>query len=80
MDVDICRTRQKPAGSVSAPVELLTVEDLAALLKTTVRQIRNMKSRGQLPAAVKIPGLGLRWQGAIVYEWAAGLRGGKISS
>ena len=75
MDVDICRARQKPAGSVSAPVELLTVEDLAALLKTTARQVRNMRARGQLPDAVKIPGLGLRWQGAIVYEWAAGLRG-----
>lgn len=69
-----------PAESAATIDALLNVEDLAELLHTTPRQVRNMNARGQLPAALKIPGLKLRWSHAAVYSWLAGLRGEEKSS
>lgn len=70
-------THQGKTGGIesTAPVALLTVEDVAELLRTSPRQIRNMRARGQLPSATKVPGLGLRWAADAVYAWVAGLRG-----
>lgn len=50
---------------------LLDADDVAALLRTTPRQVRNMRSRGQLPPATKWPGLGVRWSAAKLHEWIA---------
>ncbi len=58
-------------GERREPVLLLTVGELAALLRTTPRGIYNMRSRGQLPSPVKFPGLGLRWATAAVRSWLA---------
>lgn len=66
-----------PAQSkgVSAPrpedAPLLTRTDLALLLRTTPRQISNMAARGQLPAPVKVAGLGVRWRRLEIYAWIA---------
>lgn len=50
---------------------LLGVDDVAELLRTTPRQIRNMRSKGQLPPAVKWPGLGVRWVASKLHQWIA---------
>ena len=50
---------------------LLTRSDLAVLLRTTPRQISNMAARGQLPAPVKVAGLGVRWRRPEIYAWIA---------
>ena len=50
---------------------LLTVGELAALLRTTPRNVYNLRARGQIPDAVKFPGLGLRWSAVAVRGWLA---------
>ena len=50
---------------------LLSVEDLAALLGTTANQVRNARRRGQLPPAMRLPGVGLRWRLEDVERWIA---------
>lgn len=52
-------------------VVLLSAADLAALLRTTPKQIANMRARGQLPSPTKVPGLGLRWSKATIDAWLA---------
>jgi hypothetical protein len=59
---------------------LLTIEAVAELLDTSVDQVRNMRSRGQIPEKVagkvmarKVPGLGLRFNSDAVRAWVAGL-------
>lgn len=58
-------------GGRREPVLLLTVGELAAVLRTTPRNVYNLRARGQIPAAVKIPGLGLRWSAVAVRSWLA---------
>lgn len=50
---------------------LLSTADLAALLRTSPKQVANMRARGQLPAPVKVPGLGLRWSRTVIERWLA---------
>jgi len=54
-----------------ADTGLLTADDVAELLRTTPRQIRNMRSRGLLPPALKWPGLGVRWVASHLHQWIA---------
>lgn len=54
-----------------ANTPLLTAADLAALLRTTPKQIANMRARGQVPAPAKVPGLGLRWSRLVIEAWLA---------
>jgi predicted DNA-binding transcriptional regulator AlpA len=54
-----------------APASTLTAADLAALLRTTPKQIANMRARGQVPAPAKVPGLGLRWSRLTIEAWLA---------
>lgn len=54
-----------------ANTPLLTAADLAALLRTTPKQIANMRARGQVPPPAKVPGLGLRWSRAVIEAWLA---------
>lgn len=64
------------AGSASVTVpltkQLLTAAEVAAMLSavkgspTSVRQVRHMHSRGQLPPASSIPGIGVRWTVAAI--------------
>lgn len=49
----------------------MTVGELAAMLRTTPRNVYNLRARGQIPDAVKFPGLGLRWSAAAVRGWLA---------
>lgn len=51
--------------------KLLKSKELAALLGTTEAQISNARRRGQLPPAVRLPGVGLRWRLADVERWIA---------
>lgn len=69
------RGRQMPVEPAATIEALLTVNDVAALLRTSARQVRNMRARGQLPAAIRLPGCGLRWTHDALYSWLAGLRG-----
>lgn len=50
---------------------MLTVNDVAGLVRTTPTQVRHMARRGQIPAPKKIPGLGLRWAAAVMKSWIA---------
>ena len=50
---------------------LMTRNDLAAILRTTPRQISNMIARGQIPAPVRVAGLGLRWRRSEIDAWLA---------
>lgn len=65
----------RPVGSAQilsdVAKRLLTIEDLADYLRTSTTQVRNMRSRGQLPPAVKIPGIGLRWREEDLEAWIA---------
>lgn len=50
---------------------LMTRSDVAAVLRTTPRQISNMIARGQIPSPVRVAGLGLRWRRAEIDAWIA---------
>ena len=50
---------------------LLTADDLARLLATSTEQVRNMRKRGQLPAPLRVPGLGYRWRAESIAAWLA---------
>lgn len=74
--------RKKPQKTASdaPPAEakpLLTIEAVAELIDSTPDQIRNMRSRGQMPAdlGVVIPGFGLRFRAAKLRAWLATLAG-----
>jgi len=54
------------------PFELLTCEQVATRLGTTVGQVYNMVNRGQLIAAVRIPGIGPRWSALGFETWLRG--------
>jgi len=64
--VEIQKGSQGQAGA-----GLLTAEDVANLLRTTKRQVDNMRARGQIPAGRKWPGLGVRWSAAEFHQWLA---------
>lgn len=49
--------------------KLLDIDALAALLGTTPKSIRSARSRGHLPPAAKIPGIGVRWRTSDVKAW-----------
>ncbi len=55
-------------GTVPSP--LLTVDDLAALLKVSPRTIWRMRSCCQLPKPVKVGG-GVRWRQSDIESWIA---------
>lgn len=63
------RRSDTPTAWADAP--LLSVADLAVMLRTTPRQVHNLKARGQIPAPSKLPGLGLRWRRAVIEAWLA---------
>lgn len=65
-----------PRGKVSpapppADAPLMTRDEVAAILRTTPRQISNMTARGQLPAPIRVAGLGLRWRRSEISVWIA---------
>ncbi|HEY0132621.1 MAG TPA: hypothetical protein VGB85_01040 [Nannocystis sp.] len=63
--------RKAPLPPAPADAPLMTRAEVACLLRTTARQISNMTARGQLPAPVRVTGLGLRWPRAAVAAWIA---------
>lgn len=54
--------------SVSHCPQLLTVDDLAALLKVSNRTVWRMRSAGQLPNPIRIGG-GVRWRQPEIEAW-----------
>jgi predicted DNA-binding transcriptional regulator AlpA len=64
-----CRKISPSLPPVIAP--LMTRNDVAEILRTTPRQISNMTARGQIPAPVRVAGLGLRWRRAEIDAWIA---------
>lgn len=60
-----------PGPDQAAPPigELLTAEQLAALLQTSVRSIRRWQDSGRLPAPVHLPGRLLRWWRSEILDW-----------
>jgi excisionase family DNA binding protein len=52
----------------SHPSTLMTVGDVADLLRTTPKAVYNMRYRGEIPGAVKI-GSRLRFRREAVLEW-----------
>ncbi len=61
----------KPPSPLSVAAPLMTRVELAELLRTTPRQISNMTARSQLPGAVRVAGLGLRWRRSEIDAWVA---------
>ena len=51
------------------PIELLSSDEVAQILRMTVKSFRSAHSRGHVPRGVKIPGLGLRWDRAQIDKW-----------
>ena len=49
-------------------MQLLTVKDLAKVLKTSVRQIWRLRAAGQLPPHIKIGG-SVRWDERDLAAW-----------
>lgn len=60
------------SGRVSGDQEalLLGVEELARLLKCSVRHVRRLCDRGMMPAPVRLGAL-LRWSRATIEDWIA---------
>ncbi|MBL8857578.1 MAG: helix-turn-helix domain-containing protein [Planctomycetes bacterium] len=54
---------------------LLTIEDLAALLRVTTRTLRTWRHAGESPQGIEIAGA-LRWRRADVDAWLAQKDGG----
>lgn len=50
-------------------VELMDARKVAELLGMTLGAVRTARSRGLLPRAAKIPGVGLRWRRADIELW-----------
>ena len=48
---------------------MMTTAEVAAILATSPRQIRNMAARGQFVKQLKVPGLGVRFMAHAVREW-----------
>ena len=65
--------KKGPLPPLPADGPLLTGVEVAALLRTTRRQVSVMVRRGQLPAPLQIAGLGLRWRRPSIEEYLAGL-------
>ncbi len=63
------RGKLPPTPPPDAP--LMTRNDVAALLRTTPRQISNMMARGQIPTPVRVAGLGVRWRRFEIDAWIA---------
>lgn len=57
-------------------VELLTIEDFAAVLKVSVRTTRRLHDQGKLPRAIRI-GTALRWRREAIDQF---LRDGAVST
>lgn len=56
-----------------SPSVLLRAFEVAELIGSTEAQVRNMRARGQLPAPIKVPGLGVRWRRSDLDLWLAQL-------
>lgn len=70
------QTVQKTVTTVEAiHNQLLPIEEVAALLRTSPAQARNMVGRGQLVKPLKVPGLGLRWRAVELLEWVKNIWG-----
>jgi predicted DNA-binding transcriptional regulator AlpA len=65
-----------PFASI-ASLELLTREDLAAILRTTVRSVDRMRSDGSLPRPIIFVGRRPRWKRSVILDWIE--RGGATS-
>jgi excisionase family DNA binding protein len=53
--------------------DLLTVDDLASLLRTTPTAVRRLRERGTLPPAIKV-GSRVLWDAGDFREWLDGRR------
>lgn len=62
----------KPSAVAQVTGELLTVHDIAERLGTNSANVRNMRLRGQLPAAIKL-GKRVRWLESDITEWLRNL-------
>lgn len=61
--------RGKLLPTLPPDAPLMTRNEVAALLRTTPRQISNMMARGQIPAPVRVAGLGARWRRSEIDAW-----------
>lgn len=62
--------RKRTETAADEPVELLTIDDLAALLRRTPAAIRQAKYAGQLPPCAPILGRPM-WRRSDVERWIA---------
>ena len=59
----------KRSAPHTPPARLMSANDVADVLRTTPKQVRNMRSAAQIPAGRKIPGLGIRWTESEINQW-----------
>ncbi len=57
----------------SGPCSLLTLSDLAQLLKISERKIRTMMSQGELPKPIVLGQRGFRWRSTDLEKYLQGL-------
>jgi predicted DNA-binding transcriptional regulator AlpA len=67
------KKKRQPTKVAPAPTDapVFSADDLAALLRVSLRQVYTMRQRGQIPAPSKVPGLGLRWSRLTIEAWLA---------
>lgn len=50
--------------------ELMSIADVAVWLRKSVKAVRNMRSRGLLPAPIRVPGMqSLLWKRSDLSHW-----------
>ncbi len=55
------------------PCSLLTVSDVAQLLRVSERKVRTLMSQGKLPKPIVLGERGIRWRGADLEKYLQGL-------
>lgn len=60
---------EKKLADVPTMPKLLTVQDLANLLRTTPTGIKHMRHRGELPDPIDIGSRRLLWRESVVIAW-----------
>lgn len=64
------RLEENTMATINDNLELMTIRELAALLRITPRHVRNLVADGKLPPPIKL-GASVRWPRAAVASWLA---------
>lgn len=71
---DLTITRETLLRRADATDYLLTVEDLAALLCLSTREVWRREAEGRLPRALRLGRKTVRWRGSDIEVWLTSLQ------